>query len=186
MASPPGRRTKAADSTRRSSWYGLGTRHYAEKDRFGRFLDDLVFTFADVSLFAMPSLMVVAGSVDVRPFGLKATAFVAWLAMVLTAALLRGGWVRPPWTAVRGWVSWTPSILALRLVYYNLALALAVVGGVTLAVVTGTPALAGGFALLVGVGAIAAFPRSAEVVASNVASYWPTGVPGEYRLDDRR
>jgi len=185
MASPPGRRTKAADSTRRSSWYGLGTRHYADKDRFGRFLDDLVFTFADVSVFAIPSLVVVAGSVDRRPFGLKATAFVAWLTMVTTAALLRGGWLRPLGTAVRGWVSWTPAMLLLRLAYYNAVLTLATVGGVALAVLSGTPVVAGGFAVVVGAGSIMAFPRSAELVADTVARYWPRGVPGEYRLEDR-
>lgn len=182
MSSRPGRRTKAARSTRRSSWYGLGTRTYEEKDRFGRFLDDLVFMFADVSLFGVVFLAGAVRSGDLRPFGLQSTALLAWLTMAVSAAVLRGGWVRPPFTPVRGWVSWQPSMLLLRLVYYNAALSLAVVGGVALAETTGTPGLAGAFAVAVSALGIGAFPRCAELVAAAVARRWPTGVPGEYRL----
>lgn len=182
MASPPGRRTKEAESDRRNSWYGLGTYASVEKDAFGRFLDDVAYAFADVSAFAVPALAAVASSIDGRRFGLEATALVAWLTMALGAALLRGGWIRPLGTPVRGWVDWSPSMLLLRLGYYNAALTVTTGGGVALAELSGRPTVAGGFALAVGGIAIAAFPWTAEVVAGAVADRWPSGVPGEYRL----
>jgi hypothetical protein len=182
MSSPPGRRTKAAESDRRSSWYGLGTYTNAEKDSFGRFLDDVVFTFADVSVFGILALGAVAASLDTRGVGLQATALFAWVTMSLLAALLRGGWIRPLGTRVRGWVAWTPSMVLLRLVYYNATLALATLGGVGLANLSGVPAMAGTTAVVVAGLATASFPKTAELVARQVARYWPTGVPGEYRL----
>jgi hypothetical protein len=181
MSAPPGRRTKEAETDRRNSWYGYGTYVSAEKDAFGRFLDDLAFAFLDISAFGLVALGWVAASLDGRRFGLQATALVAWLTMALVAALLRGGWVRPLGTPVRGWVSLSPSMILLRLAYYNAALAVATVGGVAFAELSGRPAVAGGFAFLTAALAVGTFPRSAELVARVVAERWPSGVPGEYR-----
>ncbi len=61
--------------------------------------------------------------------GVKSAAFLGWMTMVLGAALIRGGWVSPLFTDIPGWVSITPILVVLRVLYFNLALAVAAYGG---------------------------------------------------------
>lgn len=165
MTDVPGRETRPAESTSRRSWYGLGTTITLEKNAFGRFLDDLVRVFADVSLASLPFLWVILLSPDVRLYGVKTGALLAWAGLVLGGTLLRGGWIRPLGTEVRGWVTLAPVLVGLRLVYYNVALAVATFGADRLAAISDVPPLAPVVAFGVGLLAVAGFPRVAEVVA---------------------
>ncbi|ELY46044.1 hypothetical protein C496_02140, partial [Natronorubrum tibetense GA33] len=71
---------------------------------------------------------------------------------------------RPLATETLGWVAISPLLIVLRLVYYNLALSVAVFGGVWLAGAVGIPALSLVVALVVSVASMLAFPRLAESV----------------------
>ncbi|MFC6940475.1 hypothetical protein ACFQE8_10965 [Salinirubellus sp. GCM10025818] len=119
MLGPPTRQTRAATERRRSSWHGLGVTDRPEKDGIGVFLDDVVYAFADISVVSLPVLyLVMAGD---RPgfYGVKTSILVVWMATVLVAALIRGGWITPLGSGVPGWVSLTPVLVAARLPYYN-------------------------------------------------------------------
>ena len=155
------RQTRAAKSRRRESWSGWGERASDEKDAVGVFLDDVTYAFADVSVLSIPVLyyLLVTGSTEY--FGVKAAALVAWLTMVVVAALIRGGWVTPLATDVPGWVAMTAWLVALRLVYYNGTLALAAYGGAEVGLRV-SPLASLAFAFLVGALAVGFFPRFAE------------------------
>ena len=161
---PPGREVRPAYSRRRRIWYGYGTTTTVEKSRFGCLLSDVARLFADVSFFGLPALLVVMLTGLDGPITANEAALVAWLTMIALGTLFRGGWVRPPGTAVRGWVSITPSLVALRIGYYNLVLLAAAYGGLALATPLGWPvrATAIGFAIVATGAATAAFPRLAE------------------------
>ncbi|NEU56531.1 hypothetical protein [Halorussus sp. MSC15.2] len=144
-----------------------------EKDGVGVFLDDVAYTFGDVSALGLPVLSVLLMADASEWFGLKAFGLVAWLTMVGGAALIRGGWVSPLATDALGWVAMTPWLVALRLVYYNATLALAAYGGRALAG-RWSPLAAAGFALVVGALSAALFPRAGD-------SFY--GVVGERQAD---
>jgi hypothetical protein len=97
--------------------------------------------------------------------GITGTTFVAWMTMTAVATAIHTGSVRPLATRMRGWVSISPVLVGLRVVYYNLVLLVAVFGSTTLAALTGYPFVAVGFAAVVGAVAMLAFPRLAESVA---------------------
>lgn len=171
MSDPPGRDTRHAQSDRRRGWYGIGQSASMKKSGFGRWLDDVAYAFAEISLLGLPALWVVLMATDLDPFGLKAAALVAWMAMVATAATIRGGWVTPLGTDVPGWVTLSPPLIFLRLVYYNAALALATFGGVWVAGIVGIDIASIAFALLVAILSAAAFPRLAEVFYGRVLDW---------------
>lgn len=166
MSNVPGRNTKAAESSRRWTWGGHGTGGFTEKDSYGRFIDDVVFVFAELSVLSLPALYHVLTTTGISYGGIKGSTMIAWMAMVLVGALLRGGWLKPLGSDVRGWVSLTPELVAFRLGYYNLVLLVAGYGGGFLGSVT--PLLSASFSLLVGAVGIAVFPRLAEVVAARL------------------
>ncbi|WP_137287200.1 hypothetical protein [Halorussus salinisoli] len=165
----PARQTRPAESRRRQSWSGWGEGEVAEKDRVGVFLDDVTYTFADVSVLSIPILSVLLMAEASEWFGLKAFALVAWLTMVGGAALIRGGWVTPLATDAPGWVAMTPWLIALRLGYYNGTLALAAYGGRALGSAW-SPLAGTAFAFLVGALSVAVFPRVAESFYDVVAA----------------
>ena len=162
MPDRPARQTRPANSRRRESWSGWGERSPDEKDAVGVFLDDVTYAFADVSVLSIPVLyyLLVTGSTEY--FGVKAAALVAWLTMVVVAALIRGGWVTPLATDVPGWVAMTPWLVALRLVYYNATLALAAYGGAWVGDLWSSPVASLGVAFVVGVVSVGVFPLLAE------------------------
>lgn len=175
MGDPPGRETRPARSARRSSWYGLGKTTTVEKDGVGRFIDDLVYAFADVSLAGLPVLWHVATTATNRYAGVKTAALVAWTTMVVGAAAIRGGWVTPLGTSVPGWVSVTPLLVVFRVFYFGVALAVAAYGGGALAVELALPLESVTFAATVAALAVGAFPRFAEEyyrVASAYVDAW--------------
>jgi nitrate reductase NapE component len=133
-----------------------------EKNRFGVFLHDVTRIYSEITVLSLPALFTIAlypvtTFVDVTAMGL-----VAWMTMVLTGTLIRGGTVAPFATTSPGWVTLAPTLLVLRLVYFNLGLLVAAFGGLALAAVAGTAAgllWAGGFAAIL----MLYFPRSAEL-----------------------
>ncbi|ELY57394.1 hypothetical protein [Natronolimnohabitans innermongolicus] len=84
--------------------------------------------------------------------------------MVAVGAAIRGGWIRPLWTETLGWVAVTPSLIVLRLFYYNLSLAVGVFGGVALADAVRIAPLSLVAAFAVALGTTLAFPRIAESI----------------------
>ncbi|UPW00381.1 hypothetical protein M0R88_17980 [Halorussus gelatinilyticus] len=168
MSDRPARQIRAATSRRRQSWSGWAEGSVDEKDGVGVFLDDVTYVFADVSVFGLPVLWLVLVTGTNEWAGLKTGALVAWLTTVAAGALIRGGWVTPLATDAPGWVAVTPWLVALRVAYYNAALALAAYGGRALGEASSVvgpqwPSLATvGAAFVVGALAAALFPRVAE------------------------
>jgi len=163
---PPGRETAAARSNVRRIWYGYGQLGRAEKSGFGLFLHDVVRIYAEVSVLSLPVLFAIMGTPATGWLDAKATGLVAWLTMILAGTLIRGGWMRPFATPAPGWVRLSPSLLVLRVGYFNLALAVAAFGGLVVAgavtaVATG-PAVALGWAGGVAATSMLAFPRVAD------------------------
>ncbi|WP_135825992.1 hypothetical protein [Halorussus ruber] len=161
MSDRGARQTRPATSRRRQSWSGWGEGRVDEKDGVGVFLDDVTYAFADISVLSIPVLFHLMTSATNAWFGLKFGALVAWLTMVVGAALLRGGWVTPLATDEPGWVAMTPSLVLLRLGYYNAVLALAAYGGRALSEAV-SPVASVAFALLVGALSVGVFPRLAD------------------------
>jgi len=161
----PGRQTRPAYTTKRRSWYGYGKTAQFEKSGFGRFLHDTTSIFGEVSVLGLPALLVVAAAGEPAYYGLTTAVLVAWATMVFVGTLIRGGWIRPLATDVLGWVSFSPALLGLRLVYYNAVLIGAGYGSTTLADAVGVPALSILAAAVVAAVATLAFPRLGEDVA---------------------
>ncbi len=162
---PRGRETAAARSNVRRVWYGYGQLGRAEKSGFGMFLHDTVRIYAEVSILSLPVLFAIMAAPAPGLLDAKATGLVAWLTMTLVGTLVRGGWVRPLATPALGWVRVSPSLLLLRLWYFNLALAVASFGGLALAgavapVLSG-PLVALPWAACVAAVSMLAFPRVA-------------------------
>lgn len=160
----PGRQTKPAYSDVRRTWYGYGHLARAEKSGVGRFLHDCSYVFGDVSVLSLPVLFAIAADPGMGAFDATAAGLLAWATMVVVGAVIRGGWIRPPGTDTRGWVAVTPALIALRLVYYNLTLAVGVFGGVTLAEWVGIPPLSLVTAVAVALATTLAFPQLAESI----------------------
>lgn len=160
----PGRQTGPATTATRRSWYGHGTLTRVEKPPFNRYLHDVTYTFADVSIPSLPVLFVVMLSSMEPGFGPVPATMVGWATLVVVAAAIRGGWIQPLATDAPGWIAVTPSLVVLRLVYYNLLLFAAAYGSVALANAVGTPAASLGFAFAIALLATLLFPRVAESV----------------------
>ncbi|QCJ46516.1 hypothetical protein [Haloprofundus sp. MHR1] len=166
---PPGRTTETAESRQRWGWSGHGEGAKVEKDAVGLFLDDVAYAFADISVSALPAILAVYMLGDIRPFGARTATLVAWLTMVVVAAVIRGGWVTPLGSDVPGWVTLAPSLVLLRFLYFNAALALAGYGGAAISGELALPLESVGFAFVVGVLSAALFPRLAEDVSRRLA-----------------
>jgi hypothetical protein len=170
MPEPPGRDTRPANSTSRSDWYGHGTAVTVEKSAFGRFIDDVVFVFADISFTSLPFFLYLLSSPNAVASGSKPATLVVWLSMVLVGAAVRGGWITPPGTSVKGWISLSPWLLLLRLLYYNSVLVVAFFGSRVLSTSLDSQLATVGFGLVLGALAIAVLPRIAEVYAGRIRS----------------
>ena len=125
------------------------------------FLDDVAYAFAEISFLGLPALYAVVVGAELAYFGAKAGLFAAWMAMVLVAALIRGGWLTPLATDIPGWVSLKPSLIGVRLVYYNAVMGgAAYLGGAFAA--AGHPVLSVVCPVVVGAGAVGLFPAVAD------------------------
>lgn len=168
MDSPPGRETEAARSPDRRTWYGYGQLTRAEKRGAGRYLHDLTYTFADISVFGLPAVFFVFLATGEGAFGAGTVTLVVWLTMVATAAAIRGGWVTPLATSVPGWVSITPALVAVRICYYNAVIAATVAGSLLAADAVGSSPSAIAFAVALAVLATMAFPSIAEATYARI------------------
>ncbi len=137
----------------------MGKLTRAEKNGFGRFLHDVTYVFADVFFLSMPVLAYVGTTDSIEGIGATHATIYGLLAMIVTATLIRGGWIRPLATETLGWVSLRPSLIALRVLYYNLVLVVAVYGGLAVAKAIGVGIVAVGIAAIVGAVSILSFPR---------------------------
>ncbi|NGM69409.1 hypothetical protein G6M89_10380 [Natronolimnobius sp. AArcel1] len=164
----PGRQTGPATSTTRRTWYGYGKLSRTEKSGFGRFLHDCSSIFGDISMPALPMLLVVLLNPDPSGFGPVGAAIVTWATLILVGTLIRGGWIKPFATDTLGWVSITPVLVLVRIVYFNSAIALAVFGSTSLAAALGIEPLVLVFAALISAVAALAFPRVGESVYRRV------------------
>lgn len=158
----PARDTRPATSRRRRTWYGFGSQARVEKHPAACVLHDAAYVFGDVSFASLPVLFVIFLSQDPGAFGVVTTGMIAWATLVATAVAIRGGWIRPFGTDTLGWVSLKLTLVALRLVYYNVALGLAVFGGLAVAEALGLPVASFVVAATVSGFAALAFPRIAE------------------------
>jgi len=159
---PRGRETAAAESGTRRTWYGYGRLSWTEKDGYGVFLHDIIRIYGEVSIIGLPLLLFVWAYPTTAFLDVTAMAMVAWLTMTLVGTLIRGGWVRPLATGTPGWATLAPTLLVLRLGYFNLTFAVSSFGGLAVAAVTGVGPL--GLAWSSGSAALAMllFPRAAE------------------------
>jgi len=130
---PPGRETAAAESNERRSWYGYGHLTRTEKGGVGLFLHDATRIFGEVTVISLPVLLFVMDYPATGWFDAKATGLVTWTVAILVGTLVRGGWVRPLASGTRGWVSLNPTLLALRVPYFNAVMALGIFGGLWIA-----------------------------------------------------
>lgn len=169
MGRDSARDTRTATSGRRRTWSGYGQLIRAEKSAFGRFLHDLTYVFTDVSVSILPLLLLVVGRPAARFYGVRATMLVAWATTVVVAAAIRGGLLRPPGTDALGWVSLSPALVVLRVVYFNLALGGAAFGGVAVADALGTPVAALALSFVVALVATLAFPAAADALYRRLA-----------------
>ncbi len=158
----PGRQTEPAYSSTRRTWYGYGSLARVEKSGFGRVLHDSSTLFGDISILSLPVLFVLMAAPGTGIYDATAAGFLAWMTMIAVGTAIRGGWIKPLATDTLGWVSITPSLLVLRLVYYNVVLAVAAFGGSALATATGIGPLSLIFALLTAIVSTLCFPRLAE------------------------
>lgn len=159
----PGRETGVAESSVRRIWFGYGSLTRAEKDSTGVLLHDTIRIYGEVSVLSLPALFAVmsATPVDAAWLDPKATGLVAWLTMTVVGVLVRGGWIRPLATSV-GWVRLSPTLLVLRLLYFNLTVAVATFGGIAIGTAVGLGPVSvlwsSGFTTL----AILLFPRTTD------------------------
>ena len=158
----PGRQTRPAYSSTRRTWYGYGRLATVEKSGFGRVLHDCPHIFGDISFPALPVLVAIMATPGRGVYDATAAGLLVWTTMVAVGPAIRGGWVRPLWTETLGWVTAAPSLILLRVVYYNLSIAVAVFGGVALEDAVGHPPLSLLVAFVVAVVSTLAFPRLAE------------------------
>lgn len=158
-AGPPGREQSAAETNVRRGWYGWGQLSQVEKSRVGVFLNDVTRVFAEVTVLSLPFLVALPFLPTAGPFDIFNVWLPALTAMVLVGTLVRTGWVHPPWTDSPGWVRLLPTLVVLRVLYFNFAFLAATYGGLAVAGLVGEGAV--GWLAGAGAGAVAAlaFPR---------------------------
>jgi len=157
-----GRETAAAESRKRRTWYGYGHLTWVEKNWFGVFLHDITRIYAEISVFSLPALFGISLYPATTFVDVTAMALVAWMMMVLTGTLIRGGSIAPLATTSPGWVTLAPTLIVLRVAYFNFGMLIASFGGLALAAVAGTAVgllWAGGSATVL----VLLFPRTAEL-----------------------
>jgi hypothetical protein len=160
MDDHPARDVGPAASRTRQTWAGHGRLVRVEKNGVGRFLHDVTRVFADVSVPALPTLLFVGTTSD-EGFDLRGGVLFAWLALVVVATLVRGGWVAAPFTPRRGWLALTPLAVGVRVVAFNVALVAAGVAGIAVGRAVGSVAVVA-LALAVGTGTALVAPALAE------------------------
>ena len=169
---PPRREPEAADSTERRIWYGYGTLGRAEKDPLGMLLQDVIRIYGEVTVLSLPILLLV----HILPPGVwydaTGTALVAWILMTLVGTLIRGGWVQPLATDTPGWVTLSPWLLVLRVLYFNGTFVVAAFGGVYLGAALGWAPVGLLWSGAVAILSTLLFPRIGEETAIRFGRYY--------------
>ncbi|WP_331233177.1 hypothetical protein [Natronorarus salvus] len=161
----PGRKTRPAYTDRRQIWYGMGKRGSDEKGTVAQLLHDVPTLFAEVFVLGFPAIAYVYVADFDGGAGLSGPTFVLWITMTAVGTAIHAGLVRPPFTEFLGWVTLSPSLVVLRVVYYNLVL----IGGVHASAAIGSLAGDGTSGLVaavaIGTFAMLVFPALADAVA---------------------
>ncbi|MFB6189546.1 MAG: hypothetical protein ABEI57_06650 [Halapricum sp.] len=160
---PPGRETSLAKSRYRRNWAGIGNRTGTEKDLLGLVLTDLGRLIGEVAILTLPLLFYLAIAPPGGSYSVFDMLLVAWPTMIVVGTLLRGGWIAPPLTDAPGWVRLFPTLILLRLVYFNGALVLAIFGGRAVASATEMAAVGLVWSLVVAAASMLLFPRVVDV-----------------------
>lgn len=161
-AGPPGREQSIAETNYRRGWAGLGRASQVEKNAVGRFITDSYRVLGEVIVLTLPTLWYLRYAAESASVGIFNMWLLASAAMALVGTLIRGGWVHPLWTDASGWVRLFPTLVALRIGYFNPMLVVAMWGGLAVAGFTGTAAVGLLFATAVGALAALLFPRVAD------------------------
>lgn len=159
---PPGRETSAATSTYRSEFLGIGSRGVSEKDRLGSLLADFGRIVGEVGALTLPVMLYLPFAIR-EPPALFETWLVALTTMIVVATLIRNGRIASlPLTDAPGWARLFPTLILLRLCYFNGTLLAAIYGGGAVVGVTGAVAAGLAWAFLVGGAATLLFPRAVD------------------------
>ncbi|MFC5134842.1 MULTISPECIES: hypothetical protein [Haloferacaceae] len=157
---PPGRETRAATSNYRNEFLAIGNRGGSEKDRIGTLLADFGRIVGEVGALTLPVMLYLPFTPAREPPALFETWLVALTTMVVVATLIRNGLIAsPPLTDAPGWARLFPTLILLRLVYFNGTLLAAIHGGGAVGGVTGVTSAGLLWALVVGGTATLLFPR---------------------------
>jgi hypothetical protein len=159
---PPGRETRAATSTYRSEFLAIGNRAGTEKDRLGALLTDFGRIVGEVGLLTVPVMLYLPFAIGAPP-GRFETWLVGLTTAVVVATLVRNGRIASlPFTDAPGWARLFPTLVLLRVCYFNGALLAAVYGGGALVAVTGALAAGLAWAVVVAAGATLLFPAAVD------------------------
>ncbi|WP_139025488.1 MULTISPECIES: hypothetical protein [Haladaptatus] len=86
---------------------------------------DLVYAVFDISIPALPVLVLILNLEPISAIGVKNALVFGWGTAVVGIALFYGEWVTPPTRTEPGWLSLTPSLFGVRILYYNVLLLVA-------------------------------------------------------------
>lgn len=160
---PPGRETRAATSTYRSEFLGIGNRGVSEKDRLGALLADFGRIVGEIGGLTLPVMLYLPFAPFWGPPALFETWLVALTTMVVVATLIRNGRIASlPFTDAPGWARLFPTLILLRLLYFNGTLLAAIYGGGAVAGLTGAVSAGLVWSLVVAATAMLLFPRAVD------------------------
>lgn len=147
-----------------------GWKHLS-KEGLEKYTEDVFFALGEVSILGMPVLMAVVVTLEYeaeRTLG----AIVALATLTLAVATVRSGRTR----IGAAWPGFRPSTVLVRIVWYNLAFALAAYGGGAIDVVLRPGLGSVGFAAAVSIAAVVTLPWAADRTRTLV-SWWTWGRP---------
>ncbi|QGN07618.1 hypothetical protein Hrd1104_10115 [Halorhabdus sp. CBA1104] len=166
---PPGRETSAATSNYRREFLAIGNRTGSEKGHLGVVLADIGRIAGEVGSLTLPVMLYLPVAPVREPVALFEAWIVALLTMIVVGTLLRGGWISPPLTDAPGWARLLPTLIWLRLLYFNGILLVAIHGG---SIVAGQTGVAAGvlWSLVVSATATGLFPRVVDAWMADTGS----------------
>ncbi len=127
-----------------------------EKEGVEKWVESVFFAVGEVTFLALPAFY---GLMDAEPNApLKFAALFSWLALVVCVGTFRGPWLDVDWPPV------TPLLLLLRLLYYNVVVAVVAYAGATIDLALHSPAVTATVVVLLSVGSALVFPRLAWAV----------------------
>lgn len=134
---PPGRETSAATSNYRREFLAIGNRTGSEKGQIGVLLADIGRIAGEIGVLTLPVMLSLPVAQVWEPIALFEAWLVALITMIVVGTLVRSGWIAPPFTDAPGWARLFPTLILLRVIYFNGALLVAVHSGNVVAGETG-------------------------------------------------